>query len=89
MVLPMRISEAIAAEWVMPEQPIVSTRASSMMPFLIFRLSLHAPCCGAHQPTPWVKPEKSFFPFPPPPSSPWRGGGNPALATTPPATFTF
>ena len=28
MVLPMRISDAIAAEWVMPEQPMVSTSAS-------------------------------------------------------------
>ena len=54
MVLPGRISEAIAAEWVMPEQPMVSTSASSMTPFFTFRLSLHAPCCGAHQPTPWV-----------------------------------
>ena len=34
MVLPGRISEAMAAEWVMPEQPMVSTRASSMMPSL-------------------------------------------------------
>ena len=63
MVLPMRISEAMAAEWVMPEQPMVSTRASSMTPFLMFRLSLHAPCCGAHQPTPWVKPEISLISF--------------------------
>jgi hypothetical protein len=34
MVLPIRISEAMAAEWVMPEQPIVSTSASWMTPFL-------------------------------------------------------
>ena len=43
MVLPMRISEAMAAEWVIPEQPMVSTSASSMMPFLMFRVSLQAP----------------------------------------------
>ena len=58
-VLPMRISEAMAAEWVMPEQPMVSTRASSMTPFFTFSVSLHAPCWGAHQPIPWVKPEMS------------------------------
>ena len=40
MVLPGRISEAIAAEWVMPEQPMVSTSASSMTPFLTFRRQL-------------------------------------------------
>ena len=44
MVLPGRISPAIAAEWVMPEQPMVSTRASSMTPFLMFRDSLQVPC---------------------------------------------
>ena len=54
MVLPGRISLAMAAEWVMPEQPMVSTRASSMTPFFTFSDSLHAPCCGAHQPTPCV-----------------------------------
>ena len=59
MVLPMRISEAMAAEWVMPEQPMVSTSASSMMPFLMFSVSLQAPCWGAHQPMPWVNPEIS------------------------------
>ena len=32
MVLPGRISLAMAAEWVMPEQPMVSTSASSMTP---------------------------------------------------------
>jgi len=56
MVLPMRISAAIAAEWVMPEQPKVSTKASSMTPSFTFNVSLQAPCWGAHQPTPWVKP---------------------------------
>ena len=59
----MRISEAMAAEWVMPEQPRVSTRASSMMPSLTLRVSLQAPCWGAHQPTPWVKPEMSLICF--------------------------
>ena len=54
MVLPGRISLAMAAEWVMPEQPTVSTSASSMTPFLTFRDSLQAPCWGAHQPMPWV-----------------------------------
>ena len=63
MVLPMRISEAIAAECVMPEQPMVSTRASSMTPFFTLRVSLQAPCCGAHQPTPCVKPEMSLISF--------------------------
>ena len=58
-VLPMRISEAMAAEWVMPEQPMVSTKASSMMPSFTFRVSLQAPCWGAHQPMPWVNPEMS------------------------------
>ena len=53
----------MAAEWVMPEQPRVSTSASSMMPFLTFSVSLHAPCCGAHQPTPCVKPEMSVISF--------------------------
>ena len=59
MVLPMRISLAMAAEWVMPEHPMVSTRASSMTPFFTFRVSLQAPCWGAHQPMPWVRPEMS------------------------------
>ena len=45
----------------MPEQPRVSTRASSMTPFLMLSVSLQAPCCGAHQPTPWVKPEMSLI----------------------------
>lgn len=48
-----------AAEWVIPEQPNVSTKASSIIPFLTFKVNLHAPCCGAHQPTPWDKPEIS------------------------------
>ena len=56
-----RISEAMAAEWVMPEQPRVSTRASSMTPSLMLRVSLQAPCSGAHQPTPWVRPEMSLI----------------------------
>ena len=43
-VLPGRISEAIAAEWVIPEQPIVSTKASWIMPSLTFKVSLQAPC---------------------------------------------
>ena len=47
-------SAAMAAEWVMPEQPMVSTSASSITPFFTFRLSLQAPCCGAHQPMPCV-----------------------------------
>ena len=37
-------SAAMAAEWVIPEQPMVSTRASSMIPFLTFSESLQAPC---------------------------------------------
>ena len=58
-VLPGRISPAIAAEWVMPEQPSVSTSASWMMPSLTLRVSLQQPCCGAHQPMPWDRPEIS------------------------------
>ena len=38
------LTHAIAAECVMPEQPIVSTSASSMMPSFTFRVSLQAPC---------------------------------------------
>ena len=53
-VLPGRISLAMAAEWVIPEQPMVSTSASSITPFFTFRLSLQVPCWGAHQPMPWV-----------------------------------
>ena len=49
----------MAAEWVMPEQPMVSTRASSTTPFFTFRVSLQVPCWGAHQPTPWDRPEIS------------------------------
>ena len=60
-VLPGRISDAIAAEWVMPEQPSVSISASWMMPSLMLRVSLQAPCCGAHQPTPCVRPEISLI----------------------------
>ena len=44
MVLPGRISAAMAAEWVMPEQPMVSTRASWMTPCFTLRVSLQAPC---------------------------------------------
>ena len=62
-VLPGRISLAMAAEWVMPEQPMHSTRASWMVPSLTLRVSLQAPCWGAHQPTPWVKPLMSFTSF--------------------------
>ena len=51
-VLPGRISEAIAAEWVIPEQPIVSTRHSWMTPSFTFSVSLQAPCWGAHHPIP-------------------------------------
>ena len=43
----------------MPEQPLVSTSASSITPSLTFRVSLHMPCCGAHQPMPWERPEMS------------------------------
>ena len=57
------LSAAMAAEWVIPEHPRVSTRASSMTPFFTFRVSLHAPCWGAHQPTPCVKPEISSIFF--------------------------
>ena len=35
---------AMAAEWVIPEQPMVSTSASSMTPSFTFRVSLQAPC---------------------------------------------
>ena len=55
-VFPGKISEAIAADCVMPEQPMVSIRASSIIPFFTFSVSLQAPCCGAQAPTPWVKP---------------------------------
>ena len=51
-VLPTNASLAIAAEWVIPEHPTVSINASSMIPSLTFKVSLHAPCCGAHQPIP-------------------------------------
>ena len=51
-VFPGKISPAIAAEWVMPEHPMVSTKASSIMPFFTFKVSLQVPCWGAHQPTP-------------------------------------
>ena len=60
-VLPGRISAAIAAEWVIPEHPIVSTSASWIIPSLTFNVSLHVPCWGAHQPTPCVKPEISLI----------------------------
>ena len=43
MVLPGRISAAMAAEWVMPEQPMVSTSASSITPSFTLSVSLHAP----------------------------------------------
>jgi hypothetical protein len=43
MVLPGMISDAIAAEWVIPVQPMVSMSASSMIPSLMFKVSLHAP----------------------------------------------
>jgi len=43
-VFPGKSSEAIAAEWVIPEHPIVSTNASSIIPSLTFRVSLQAPC---------------------------------------------
>ena len=62
-VLPGRISDAIAAECVIPEQPNVSTSASSIIPSLTFNVNLHAPCCGAHQPTPWVSPLISLISF--------------------------
>ena len=42
-VFPGSISEAIAAECVIPEQPIVSTSASSIIPSFTLRLSLQAP----------------------------------------------
>ena len=58
-VLPGNISEAIAAEWVIPEHPTVSTNASSITPPLTFKVNLQAPCWGAHQPIPWVNPEIS------------------------------
>ena len=51
----------MAALWVMPEQPMVSTSASWMMPSFTFSVSLQAPCWGAHQPTPWVRPEMSLI----------------------------
>ena len=62
-VLPGSISDAMAAEWVMPEQPMVSTRHSSMMPSLTLSVNLHAPCWGAHHPTPCVRPEMSLISF--------------------------
>jgi len=52
---------AMAALWVMPEQPITSISASWMIPSLTFKVSLQAPCWGAHQPTPWVSPEMSLI----------------------------
>ena len=57
------VCDAIAAEWVIPEHPMVSTSASWIMPSLTFSVSLQAPCCGAHQPTPWVRPEMSLISF--------------------------
>ena len=47
-------SAAMAAEWVMPVQPMVSMRHSTMTPSLMLSESLQAPCWGAHHPTPWV-----------------------------------
>ena len=47
----------MAAEWVMPEQPMVSTSASWIMPSLTFSVSLQAPCLRAQVPTLWLKPE--------------------------------
>ena len=44
MVLPDRISAAMAALWVMPEQPMVSIKASWMTPSFTLSVSLHAPC---------------------------------------------
>jgi hypothetical protein len=35
----------------------------SMIPSLTFRVNLHVPCCGAHQPTPWVRPLISLISF--------------------------
>ena len=61
MVLPVSTSAAMAAECVMPEHPIVSTNASSMTPSLTLSVSLQAPCWGAHQPMPCVKPEISLI----------------------------
>jgi len=62
-VLPVRISAAIAAEWVIPVHPSVSTSASCMMPSFTLSVSLQAPCWGAHQPTPCVSPEISLISF--------------------------
>ena len=39
----------------MPEQPMVSTRASSMTPFLMFRDSLQVPCWTVDQTAPVIK----------------------------------
>ena len=41
---PGKISDAIAAECVIPEHPIVSTNASWMIPSLTLRVNLHPPC---------------------------------------------
>ena len=60
---PLLMPQIIAAECVIPEHPIVSTSASWIIPSFTFRVSLHVPCCGAHQPTPCVKPEISFTSF--------------------------
>ena len=62
-VLPGKISDAIAAECVIPEHPIVSTNASWMIPSLTLRVNLHPPCWGAHQPIPCVNPEMSVTSF--------------------------
>ncbi len=63
MVLPMRISEAIAAEWVMPEQPMVSTSASSMTPFLMFRRQLAGALLRCAPADAVGKPEMSLISF--------------------------
>ena len=43
-VFPTNISPAIAAECVIPEHPIVSTKASWIIPSLTFSVNLQAPC---------------------------------------------
>ena len=58
-VLPGRISAAMAADCVMPLHPITSISASWMMPSLIFRDNLQAPCFNPQVPTLWLKPEIS------------------------------
>ena len=44
-----------------PGRSISDPRTDWMMPSFTFSVSLQAPCWGAHQPTPWVRPQISLI----------------------------